>query len=443
MEGNDVESDVAEFFLGRFSAEVFVALFVDCLNVDAARLLMTQSNALELARVAFFDGVTHFEAQRLSQAYAAFSLALTYAPGRPSILLNQGITLVRLNRFEEAIPILEAALDSEKESADGWAALALALSELSLWSQCGQVCERLFALGVHQPSLHLLHARCLANGGLVDEAKVACEKALVLDKQSAQAWFQLADFQRDQGDTKNAIANYQQALLYGADAELVNYMLSSLGRTTKVLQPPRAYVQNLFDQYAHDFEQHLVGQLGYCGHSVLVEQLPPNCPTRFPSVLDLGCGTGLCAPLLRLKSERLFGVDLSPAMIEKSRQTKLYDVLTVNDVRDYLAHEVTKFDFVVAADVLIYVGELERLFTLLSQRMVAGGWFAFTVENSIDGSDVQLFTSLRYGHSADYIRALAVRHNFGIERKVDAPIRVHDGVPLLGQYWYLRYGLEG
>jgi predicted TPR repeat methyltransferase len=399
---------------------------------------MMQSNALESARVAFFDGVTHFEAQRYSEAHASFLLALTYAPGRPSILLNQGVTLVRLNRFQEAIPVLEVALASEKASADGWAALAFALSEVSRWSQCSQACERLFSLGVQQPSLHLLHARCLANSGRLDAASVACKKALVLDKQSAQAWYQLADLQRDQGNTENAIASYQQALLYGADPELVNYMLASLGSSTKVLQPPRAYVQNLFDQYANDFEQHLVGQLGYCGHKVLIEQLPPNCPTRFSSVLDLGCGTGLCAPLLRPKSMQLFGVDLSPAMIEKSRQIKLYDALTVSDIHDYLADEMTKFDFVIAADVLIYVGELERLFTLLAQRIVVGGWFAFTVETSVDGSEVQLFPSLRYGHSVDYVRTLALRHNFFVERKIDAPLRVHDGVPLLGQYWYLR-----
>jgi predicted TPR repeat methyltransferase len=398
-----------------------------------------QSKDLELARVAFFDGVTHFEAQRFSEAYAAFALALTYAPGRPSVMLNQGVTLVRLNRFQEAIPVLEAALAVEKASADGWAALAFALSELSLWPRCSHACERLFALGVSQPSIHLLQARCLANNGRIEEAKAACEKALVLDKKSAQAWYQLADFQRDQGDTENAIANYQKALSHGADPELVNYMLASLGQVTRVFQPPRAYVQNLFDQYANDFEQHLVGQLGYCGHKVLVEQLPPNCPTRFSSVLDLGCGTGLCAPLLRPKSERLFGVDLSPAMIEKARQTKLYDALTISDVHDYLALEATKFDFVVAADVLIYVGELEHLFTLLSQRMVAGGWFAFTVENSTDGGKVQLFPSLRYGHSADYVNELAVHHNFCVERKIDAPIRVHEGAPLQGQYWYLRY----
>ena len=36
-------------------------------------------------------------------------------------------------------------------------------------------------------------------------------------------------------------------------------------------------------------------------------------------VLDLGCGTGLCGPLLRPYARALAGVDLSPQMLERMR----------------------------------------------------------------------------------------------------------------------------
>ena len=91
---------------------------------------MNQSNTLDLARTAFFEGVTHFEAGRFFEAHASFALALGYAPSRPSVQLNLGVTLVRLDRFFEAIPVLEQALLFEKESKDGWAALALAFCEM-------------------------------------------------------------------------------------------------------------------------------------------------------------------------------------------------------------------------------------------------------------------------------------------------------------------------
>jgi predicted TPR repeat methyltransferase len=403
---------------------------------------MNQSNPLDLARTAFFEGNAHYEALRFPEAFESFTVALSHAPDRPSILLNLGVTMVRLHRFKDAIPILESALASEENSSDGWAALALAFSELALWPQCIPVCEKLFALGTEQLSIHLLYGRSLTSVGQIEEAKSAYRQALQLDSTCADAWYQLADLLREQGDISNAITSYQQALSLGAEPELVNYMLAAMNKSGEVLQPPRIYVQNLFDQYADDFEQHLVGQLGYCGHRVLIEQLPDACPSRFLSVLDLGCGTGLCAPLLRPKALHLSGIDLSTAMIEKSRGTGLYDDLFASDVHDYLSQANTHFDLVVAADVFIYVGELDKVFASLGKTMVNGGWLAFTVEPSVDGSNVQLLPSLRYGHSDAYIQALALRHNFVVHTQKVAPIRIHEGLPLMGHYWYLRHGIS-
>jgi predicted TPR repeat methyltransferase len=400
---------------------------------------VNESNSLDLARNAFFEGISYFEADHFLEAHASFVRALNYAPARPSILLNLGVTLVRLNRFSEAIPMLDQALLIEIDSKDGWAALALALSEVALWTRCTKACERLFALSVEQSSLYLLHARSLANIGQADAAIISYRKALVLDANCAEAWYQLANLQRENGDEKNALTNYQQALACGADAELVNYMLAALNKSATVLQPPRAYVQSLFDQYAHDFEQHLVGELGYCGHKVLIEMLPSTCPNHFESVLDLGCGTGLCAASLRPKSTYLTGIDLAAAMIEKSRQTALYDDLVASDIHDYLCSTTMQFDLVVAADVFIYVGELDRLFGLLTQRMKLHGWLGFTVELPSDESALQLLPSLRYAHSAQYIQGLAQRHGFQVAGEKQAPIRVHNGLPMMGQYWYLQY----
>jgi predicted TPR repeat methyltransferase len=397
------------------------------------------TNHLDLARSAFFEGVSHFESGRFLEAHAAFVRALDYVPDRPSILLNLGVTLVRLCRFSEAIPVLEQALMSEKDSKDGWSALALALGELSIWARCAEACEKLFSLDVEQLALYLLHARSSASIGQMDSAVSSYQRALKLDKSCAEAWYQLGNLQREKGDNENAIASYSEALAHGADVELMHYMLAAINKSANVLQPPRAYVQNLFDQYANDFEEHLVAQLGYCGHTVLIEQLPSECPDSFESVLDLGCGTGLCALLLRPKAKHLTGVDLAPAMIEKSKQTRLYDDLVASEVHDYLSSTEKQFGLVVAADVFIYIGELDKLFALLKPRMPSGAWLAFTVELPTDGSQLQLMPSLRYGHSVQYVQTMAQRHNFQVVSEKQAPIRVHNGLPMMGQYWYMQY----
>lgn len=60
----------------------------------------------------------------------------------------------------------------------------------------------------------------------------------------------------------------------------------------------RACVEGLFDQYAADFDAHLVEQLRRRSHEWLLRpRLAPG--RRYRSVLDPGCGTGLCGERLR------------------------------------------------------------------------------------------------------------------------------------------------
>ncbi len=49
-------------------------------------------------------------------------------------------------------------------------------------------------------------------------------------------------------------------------------------------------------------------------------------------MLDAGCGTGLCGPIFRNISGSMIGVDLSPEMVEKARERKVYDELEVADI---------------------------------------------------------------------------------------------------------------
>ncbi len=402
---------------------------------------VSESDSLEQARAAFFEGVEHFEAQRLSQAEVAFARALVLTPERASVMINLGVTRVHLGQYSDALAPLEAGVLAEPQSPDGWGALAHARFELGLWATALAAYERAFEQGTDSLLMRLQFAKCQFRLGAYEAAERAYRNVLALDEHSAEAWYQLGELQREIGQYPQAIDSYQQALTHGADATLVHYVLSALGERSAVLTPPRAYVQGLFDQYADDFEHHLVEQLGYRGHRVLIEQfeqLPAVGAARFERVLDLGCGTGLCGALLRARSEHLVGVDLSAAMIEKSRLLGLYDDLAALEVHEFLSQQTTTWDLVVAADVFIYVGALERLFELLSARLRPGAWLAFTAESAEQGQGVQLLPSLRYAHAFDYLYGLARLHGFRVESVQEATIRVHAGEAMMGRYWYLQ-----
>lgn len=397
-----------------------------------------QAETIERARQAFAAGVAHFEQGELQAAESAFIEALQWAPGRPSVLLNLGVTRVHLQRHAQAIDPLRQALRTETQAADGWAALGVACSELGQWADALSALDQALALGRDHVDLSLRRARCLSRLGRWADAIGAYRDLLERDAGQAAAWVELGELYRETGAHDQAATCYRQALAQGADPALTGYFLAAVTRAGAVPRPPQMYVQNLFDQYAADFDAHLVDTLGYQGHRVLVDGLPAEAPQRFQRVLDLGCGTGLCAPLVRDRAAHLTGIDLSAEMVARARERGLYDALIVGDLHQVLEQPLQRFDLVLAADVFIYVGELDVAFARLAACMVPGGWLAFSVEPGAAGSAAELQPSLRYTHAPDYIDALAAAHGFTGRRRLVAPIRHDQQRPVLAHYHYLQ-----
>jgi predicted TPR repeat methyltransferase len=234
---------------------------------------------------------------------------------------------------------------------------------------------------------------------------------------------------------------FRAALEHGAESGLHDFYLASVGAAEAPARPPREYVAALFDSYADEFDSHLVGQLRYQAHRQLVEQLIAHGggQARHRAALDLGCGTGLCGPLVRPMVDRLTGIDLSARMIEKARALGVYDRLEHADIVEFLERSDERWDLVLAADVFIYVGDLARVFALL-ERAMTRGLFCFSVEALEDSGDAELrlLPSLRYAHSQAYLARLAAQHGFAVEAMVRAPVREDQREAVEGLYVVLR-----
>jgi len=198
-------------------------------------------------------------------------------------------------------------------------------------------------------------------------------------------------------------------------------------------------VQALFDDYADGFDQHLVDVLGYQAHHQLVTPLAGLQTQPFDSALDLGCGTGLCGPLLRPFTRLLTGLDLSQAMLDQAAARNVYDRLVLADLVDHLRSSSERHDLIVAADVFIYVGELDAVFAGVMRVLRPGGVFCFSVEHAQDDRPVALNSHLRYAHSLPYLQGLAQRHGLRLLRSLAEPIRQDRTQAIPGLYVYLGH----
>ena len=150
------------------------------------------------------------------------------------------------------------------------------------------------------------------------------------------------------------------------------------------------------------------------------------------NVLDLGCGTGLSGAALRGLARQLTGIDLSPRMLARARERGFYDRLIEGDIVQVLAGQDASFDLVVAADVFVYIGDLEAVLASAGQVLRPGGWLAFSVESLSEG-EYRLQPTGRYAHAPAYIEALARRHGFERVAEQEVTLRVEQGRPVAGQ----------
>jgi predicted TPR repeat methyltransferase len=193
-----------------------------------------------------------------------------------------------------------------------------------------------------------------------------------------------------------------------ADAQGAMARLALIGRADPPGALPQAYVARLFDDYAPRFDKHLIEKLGYRAPALIADALSAVAPgRRFALGLDLGCGTGLMGEALRGRVDHLTGVDLSPGMIAKARERGLYDRLIADDAAALLTRERGQaYDLTVAADSLVYIGDLAPLFAAVATALAAGGLFAFSIETCADDG-FRLEATMRFAHSRSYVEATA------------------------------------
>jgi predicted TPR repeat methyltransferase len=312
-------------------------------------------------------------------------------------------------------------------------------------------------------------ARAYISAGDVAAAMETARETALLNPSVAVAALGLGEAMLALGNLPTAIGEFQRALrldpnLSDARAGLGRAWLEA-GEAEKALEafaqiddPPNAlkekiaeaeamrvqprsdarYVRHLFDQFSSDYDVRMRGQLSYSAPEILRELAALILPKQSGlSILDLGCGTGLAGVAFKDMAAHLDGIDLSPAMIAKARSLGIYDDLHVGDIETGVAAFDRQYDLLLAADTVVYLGDLAPLLPHVAARLSPDGTFLFTVEKK-DGDGFALGPKRRWRHSESYLREAAAHAGFDISGIVQCSPRMEAGVPVDGLAVALR-----
>lgn len=222
----------------------------------------------------------------------------------------------------------------------------------------------------------------------------------------AMGWFRLGEMQEAAGQKEAAAEAWRMSLkLEPADRPGAALKLQLIGAAPAEDSPPSAFVEMLFDQYAEKFDHALVETLHYRVPELLTAAIAATGRNAFAHAVDLGCGTGLMGVKLRPVAERLDGYDISAEMLRKARDKGVYDRLVKADLQE-LEPEGQTADLVTAADVFMYLGALDPVFSSVMRMLAPEGIFAFSVERLRGEGVFELQESRRYAHSEAYVHGL-------------------------------------
>ncbi len=381
---------------------------------------------------------------RPRDALDSYQRALALQANYPEAWCHRAIVLNDLGRHPDAAASAERALEARPGYVDALQALGHALQSLARFGDAVQAYDRALAKATPQQQAEIWCARgaSLKKAGASAEALASYDQALRLRPAYAMAEHYRANALRALGRREEALAAYRRAQQLGADPDGIAFALAALGEGELPSSAPAGYIKGLFDQYAGHFDRHLVDVLGYRTPELLQCLLRDHLDgaPALNAALDLGCGTGLCAPLLRPLTKRLAGVDLSEKMLDKARATGLYDELACADIVEWLREQGPAWDLVLAADVLVYFGDLAPLFSQAARVLGPGGRFAFSVETLAEdgGAGYAVTASNRFAHTPAYVRACAQEAGLLPVDARDAVLRQENGGDVGGMLFLLR-----
>ena len=382
-----------------------------------------------------YAGVLAHQRGRSDEALALMQRSVVLAPGQADWHSNLGIVLKARGRLEDAVQSFERAIALDPRHVNAYNNLGVLLRAQGRADDAEAAYRTAIAIDPEHQDVHQNLGILFYGQRRLKEAVACFCKVITLDPKHAQALRLLVLCHCVIGEFDKAVEICEQWVREQPDDPLARHTLAACSGRDVPSRASDAYIEKVFDGFAASFDTKLA-QLMYRAPGLVVTMLADSGieASKTHDILDAGCGTGLCGPLVAAYAARLVGVDLSGKMLEQARERNVYDDLVKGELTTYLESSREAFDVIVSADTLVYFGALEDVIAAVARALRPDGQFVFTVEELVgaeDGATYRLRPHGRYNHSRRYVERL-LREN-GL-RPVIAPaeLRLEAGAPVDG-----------
>ena len=325
-------------------------------------LSLTPEQALALA-------IERHQLDELDDAEMIYAALLERWPDHPDVLNHMGVLQHQRGENAAALALLRRAVEVAPDVAGIWNNLGNVLKH-EHDDEAERAFRRSLELAESPQALSNL-ASLLRRRRQWAEGEAACRRAIEIAPAFGDAWHHLTLLLVAQDGSPEAMVAASRATVAAAARQAAPRLVHARARqrrahrrrgravprmagrgTRQRLRPPPsrrlprrgaperasdAYVEQAFDEFAASFDSKLTA-LGYRAPALVAEALAATlpAPARQLDIADLGCGTGLCGPLVAPWARRLSGCDLSAAMLELAQRRAVYDQLDKAELLVYL-----------------------------------------------------------------------------------------------------------
>lgn len=356
--------------------------------------------------------------QSFTEALEHFTRAFALNPHYAEAYNNCANVYLRQEKYAKAIEYYQQAIALKPDYYDARCNLSLAYCQQNEFKKADDIILAVLVEEPHHPTANRY-------------------QQIINDEIAIAQFIHHALHALHEGKLKEAIEYYHQVLKIQPDNPLAGFHLSALKGDNSYSSAPPRFVANLFDHYSQHYDVHLKEILHYQVPQELYKQVAPRLGSHVNCIVDLGCGTGITGEMFASHATTLVGVDLAQSMLEQAAKKACYTHLHCEDAVHYLNQSPDLFDLILAADMLVYIGDLSPLFKSASQALAPQGIFAFSIEVS-HNENYTLLPTARFAHHPQYIKQLAQQWGFTLLKSHHCTLRTQAGKTVDGEIILLQ-----